>query len=143
MRALTVSAHGGLEQLQIVTDLPVPPLGSSTDVRVRIHAVALNHLDLFVLRGLPGMTLRPRETILGGDAQQNADRMRSLLAGQESGPLAEMVALNAGAALYVTGRADGVADGVRQASEALRTGRAAATLDALATRSRALAAVTA
>ena len=59
MRALTVSAHGGLEQLQIVTDLPVPPLGSPRDVRVRIHAVALNHLDLFVLRGLPGMTLRP------------------------------------------------------------------------------------
>jgi NADPH:quinone reductase-like Zn-dependent oxidoreductase len=59
VRALTVSAHGGLEQLQIVTDLPVPPLGSPRDVRVRIHAVALNHLDLFVLRGLPGMTLRP------------------------------------------------------------------------------------
>jgi NADPH:quinone reductase-like Zn-dependent oxidoreductase len=27
---------------------------------VRIHAVALNHLDLFVVRGLPGMTLRPQ-----------------------------------------------------------------------------------
>ena len=60
MRALTVSAHGGLEQLQIVTDLPVPPLGPPSDVRVRVHAVALNHLDLFVLRGLPGMTVRPR-----------------------------------------------------------------------------------
>lgn len=60
MRALTVSAHGGLEQLQVVADLPVPPLGASTDVRVRIHAVALNHLDLFVLRGLPGMTVGPR-----------------------------------------------------------------------------------
>ena len=60
MRALTVSAHGGLEQLQIVTDLPVPPLGAPSDVRVRIHAVALNHLDLFVLRGLPGMTARPQ-----------------------------------------------------------------------------------
>jgi len=49
-----------LEQLQIVTDLPVPPLGPPSDVRVRVHAVALNHLDLFVLRGLPGMTVRPR-----------------------------------------------------------------------------------
>jgi NADPH:quinone reductase-like Zn-dependent oxidoreductase len=60
VRALTVSAHGGLEQLQIVTDLPVPALGAPSDVRVRIHAVALNHLDLFVVRGLPGMTLRPQ-----------------------------------------------------------------------------------
>jgi NADPH:quinone reductase-like Zn-dependent oxidoreductase len=48
-----------LEQLQVVTDLPVPPLVSPSDVRVRIHAVALNHLDLFVLRGLPGVTLGP------------------------------------------------------------------------------------
>jgi NADPH:quinone reductase-like Zn-dependent oxidoreductase len=60
VRALTVSAHGGLEQLQIVTDLPVPPLHAPSDVRVRMHAVALNHLDLFVLRGLPGMTMRPQ-----------------------------------------------------------------------------------
>jgi NADPH:quinone reductase-like Zn-dependent oxidoreductase len=60
VRALTVSAHGGLEQLQIVTDLPVPPLVAPSDVRVRMHAVALNHLDLFVLRGLPGMTVRPQ-----------------------------------------------------------------------------------
>jgi NADPH:quinone reductase-like Zn-dependent oxidoreductase len=46
-----------LEQLQVVSDLPIPALGSPTDVRVRVHAVALNHLDLFVLRGLPGITL--------------------------------------------------------------------------------------
>lgn len=59
MRALTVSAHGGLEQLKIVTELPMPTLRSPTDVRVRMHAVALNHLDLFVLSGLPGVTLHP------------------------------------------------------------------------------------
>ena len=59
MRALTVSAHGGLEQLQVVTDLRIPALDSPTSVRVRMHAVALNHLDLFVLRGLPGMSLSP------------------------------------------------------------------------------------
>jgi NADPH:quinone reductase-like Zn-dependent oxidoreductase len=58
VRALTVSAHGGLEQLKVVTDLPIPALQSPTDVRVRMHAVALNHLDLFVLAGLPGVTLR-------------------------------------------------------------------------------------
>ncbi len=59
MRALTVSAHGGLEQLQVVADLPIPALDSPGSVRVRMHAVALNHLDLLVLRGLPGMTARP------------------------------------------------------------------------------------
>ncbi|HEY2895644.1 MAG TPA: alcohol dehydrogenase catalytic domain-containing protein, partial [Gemmatimonadaceae bacterium] len=68
MRALTVSAQGGLEQLQIVTDLPIPSLGAPSDVRVRIHAVALNHLDLFVLRGLPGMTMRPRWVVCADGA---------------------------------------------------------------------------
>jgi NADPH:quinone reductase-like Zn-dependent oxidoreductase len=59
VRALTVSAHGGVEQLQVVADLPIPALDSPASVRLRMHAVALNHLDLFVLRGLPGASLRP------------------------------------------------------------------------------------
>jgi len=65
-----------LEQLQIVTDLPVPPLGAPSDVRVRIHAVALNHLDLFVLRGLPGMTL-PARWIVCADGAGTVDEIGS------------------------------------------------------------------
>jgi NADPH:quinone reductase-like Zn-dependent oxidoreductase len=67
MRALTIAAHGGIEQLQYRTDLPVPALAAPTDVRVRVHAAALNHLDLFVLAGLPGVTLTP-DWIAGADA---------------------------------------------------------------------------
>lgn len=66
MRALTISAHGGLDQVQYRTDLPIPELRAPTDVRVRIRAAALNHLDLFVLRGLPGVTITP-PWILGAD----------------------------------------------------------------------------
>ena len=90
-----------------------------------------------------GLAERPREAVLGGDALQNADLLRRLLAGTETGAPAEMVALNAGAALYVTGRANSLADGARQAADALRAGRATATLDALAATSRSLATVTA
>jgi NADPH:quinone reductase-like Zn-dependent oxidoreductase len=84
VRALTVSAHGGLEQLQIVNDLPVPSLGSPSDVRVRIHAVALNHLDLFVLRGLPGAKLRPGWIVCAdgaGTVDQVGSGVRELAAG--------------------------------------------------------------
>ncbi len=84
MRALTVSAHGGLEQLQIVTDLPVPSLVAPSDVRVRIHAVALNHLDLFVLRGLPGASVRPRWIVCAdgaGTIDEVAPGVRGLAAG--------------------------------------------------------------
>lgn len=66
MRAITISAHGGLEQLQFHSDLPTPELTTATDVRVRIRTAALNHLDLFVLEGLPGVTITPR-WIVGGD----------------------------------------------------------------------------
>jgi len=59
VRALTISAHGGLEQLAVRDDLPVPELRDTADVRVRVRAAALNHLDLFALGGLPGMTLIP------------------------------------------------------------------------------------
>jgi NADPH:quinone reductase-like Zn-dependent oxidoreductase len=59
VRALTISAHGGLEQLEVRNDLPMPELRDARDVRIRVRAAALNHLDVFVLGGLPGVTLAP------------------------------------------------------------------------------------
>ena len=55
-----------MERLEFRTDLPKPVLTTATDVRVRIHAAALNHLDLFVVGGLPGVTITP-SWILGAD----------------------------------------------------------------------------
>jgi anthranilate phosphoribosyltransferase len=52
-----------------------------------------------------------------------------------------MVALNAGAALLVAGRAADLADGVRQARAALGTGHAVATLERLVALSQSLARV--
>ena len=67
MRALTISAHGGLEQLQSRGDVPAPALAAATDVRVRVRAAALNHLDLFMIGGLPGVAITPPWTV-GSDA---------------------------------------------------------------------------
>ena len=67
MRGLTISAHGGVERLELRDDLPAPALRTPTDVRVRVHAAALNHLDLFVLEGLPGVTIVP-PFVVGTDA---------------------------------------------------------------------------
>lgn len=72
MRGLTISAHGGFDQVTVRDDLPVPTLGAPTDVRVRIHAAALNHLDLFVLAGLPGVTIVP-PWIMGADGAGTVD----------------------------------------------------------------------
>jgi len=67
MRALTISSHGGLDRLELRDDVPTPELRRPTDVRVRIRAAALNHLDLFVVEGLPGVTITPPWP-LGADA---------------------------------------------------------------------------
>ena len=55
MRALTLTATGGLENLQ-VQDVPTPAVSAADDVLVCIHAAALNRLDLFVVGGLPGIS---------------------------------------------------------------------------------------
>lgn len=67
MRGLTISAHGGLDRLELRDDLAVPALTSDSQVRVRVRAAALNHLDLFVVAGLPGVHVTP-PWILGSDA---------------------------------------------------------------------------
>jgi len=67
MRALTISAHGGFDRIEPRDDLPTPEVRSPEDVRVRVRAAAINHLDVFVIGGLPGVTIRP-PWILGTDA---------------------------------------------------------------------------
>ncbi len=53
--AMVIRAHGGPEVLERETiDIPEP---GPRQVRVRVRAVALNHLDLWGRRGLPGLKM--------------------------------------------------------------------------------------
>jgi NADPH:quinone reductase-like Zn-dependent oxidoreductase len=76
VRGLTISAHGGLDQLVYRTDLPKPE-PKRGEVRVRVKAAALNHLDLFVVAGMPGVTIIP-PWILGADATGIIDAIGDL-----------------------------------------------------------------
>ncbi len=66
MRALTLSAHGDLGQLEYRDDLPEPTPPGPREVLVRIEAAALNHLDLYMVGGLPGITIVP-PFVVGSD----------------------------------------------------------------------------
>jgi NADPH:quinone reductase-like Zn-dependent oxidoreductase len=57
MRACVLTATGGIDKLEI-TQVPDAPAPQAGEVRVAIHAAALNHLDLFVADGLPGTAER-------------------------------------------------------------------------------------
>ena len=56
MKALTISAQGGLGQLKFRDDLAIPELRALTEGHIQIAAGALNQLDLFVVAELPGVT---------------------------------------------------------------------------------------
>lgn len=64
-----------------------------------------------------------KEDLVGGNPRENAEITLSILNGQK-GPKRNAVVLNSAAALYVAGKADSIADGVRLASEIIDSGRA-------------------
>lgn len=55
MRAVHLVEHGGPEALRLV-DVPEPAPGPG-EVRVRVAAISLNHLDVWVRRGMPGVRI--------------------------------------------------------------------------------------
>jgi len=83
-----------------------------------------------------GLTKAAPESLKGGNAERNAAIIRSILAGAAGAPR-DVVLLNAGAALFVAGRAGSVRDGIAQAAVAIDRGHAGAVLDAMAIASRA------
>jgi NADPH:quinone reductase-like Zn-dependent oxidoreductase len=56
MRALTLTEPSGIGALR-VQDMPAPELSDPSDVRIRVHAAAINRLDLMLTDGLPGVSL--------------------------------------------------------------------------------------
>ena len=76
----------------------------------------------------------PRSTasIRVGSASESSDLILDILAGRQSEPAAETIAvINAAAALYVAGYATGLVQGVSMAIESIRLGRASEKLDQL------------
>jgi NADPH:quinone reductase-like Zn-dependent oxidoreductase len=72
MRAVVVREHGGVEALRLER-LPVPEPGPC-QVRVRVEAVALNFLDVWVRRGVPGHTF-PLPLVPGCDVAGTVDAL--------------------------------------------------------------------
>lgn len=124
--ALVVHA-GGMDELT--------PAAPADCLEVRPEGVRVLRLDPQELGVRP---CRP-EDLAGGAPAENADRLRRALAG-EPGAVADAIALNAGAALYVAGATGSLRSGVEAARETLAAGCAAVTLDRWVACSRRLAA---
>lgn len=76
-----------------------------------------------------GFTRGTKEDILGGTPAENAAATRAILAGEEKGHKRDSVLLNSGAAIFVGGKAESMAEGVEKAKELIDSGAALKKLD--------------
>lgn len=81
-----------------------------------------------------GLTSCKKEELVGGTPEENAQITLAILKG-EKGPKRNAVLLNAGAALYIGGKADSIADGIKLAAELIDSGKALAKLEEFKTES--------
>lgn len=82
MKAVVFSEHGGPEVLRY-TEVPDPVVGTN-EVLVRVRACALNHLDLWIRKGLPGISV-PLPHILGSDISGDVARVGAEVNGLAAG----------------------------------------------------------
>jgi anthranilate phosphoribosyltransferase len=116
--------------------------GSGLD-EVALHgftrALSLNGRKLEDLEITPeqaGLRRMSVDKIAGGTPAENAARLSTLLSGRGVGADTAIVALNAGALLMTAGKSSRLREGVDMAFDALRSGRASATLNAFVEASR-------
>lgn len=76
-----------------------------------------------------GFERAPKEAILGGEAEENAAILRSVLSGEERGPKRDIVLLNGAYALFTDGRARDIQEAIEILSETIDSGKAAEHLE--------------
>lgn len=89
MKAVLLNNHGGPEVLQY-GDFPTPPVLIGHTL-IKLHAAALNHMDLFVRKGWPGLKLEYPH-ILGADGAGEISELAPDVSGWKIG---DRVVINA------------------------------------------------
>jgi anthranilate phosphoribosyltransferase len=115
-RAWVVHGADGIDELSTTGHTKVAEVRDGS-----IHSFYVHPAQFGVSKSAPG-------DLAGGDAAENAAIIRRILDG-ERGPRRDVVLLNAGASLFVAGRADSVRSGIDQAGHAIDSGVASRTLE--------------
>ena len=116
--AFIVRGDDGLDDITTTTTTRVSELRNGT-----VKTYTLDPTTLGIPRAEP-------EALLGGAPEENAEIIVNMLKG-EKGPKRDIVVLNAGAAITVSGKADSLEVGIELASESIDSGEALAKLRAL------------
>ena len=116
--AMVVHGLDGLDEITLTGPTQVSEL---KDGEVKTYILSPEDL---------GLTLCAKQDLQGGDAAANAELLKRVLAG-EPGPALQVSLLNAGAAIYVGGKAESLAEGLVAARESVATGAALKKLEHL------------
>jgi anthranilate phosphoribosyltransferase len=125
-RALVVSSEDGLDEISVSAPTWVTELKDGRQSELRVVPEEL------------GVEPAAPDALSAGTPEHNAEIAREVLAGRP-GAERSVTLLNAGAAIYVAGRAGDLAGGVRAAEAAIDSGAAAEILERYVERSRRLA----
>lgn len=117
-RALVVRGEDGLDEITTTA-----PTRAAWWAEGRLRTLRIEPRELGIPRARP-------EDLVGGDAEENAARIRSILAG-DPGPARDVVLINAAAAIWVAGEVRDLAEGLERARASLDGGQARARLEAL------------
>jgi len=118
--AMVVHSHDGLDEISISAATHVCEV---VDGEIRDYTLEPEAL---------GVDRAPIEEIAGGDSAKNARIALAILSGETNGARRDIVAVNAGAALYVSGAVATLRDGVALASNTIASGAAMRKLKELA-----------
>jgi anthranilate phosphoribosyltransferase len=116
-RALVVHGKDGMDEITTSAETVVAEV---TDGDLKEYEISPE--DFGLARHAP-------DGLLGGDAHLNARILRDVLSGRENGAARDVILLNAGAAVFVSGRSETIEGGVRQAEESVALGAAEKALE--------------
>jgi anthranilate phosphoribosyltransferase len=132
--AQTVAAMGVQEAL-VVHGSGLDEVALHGDTRaVRLSRGSIKELEITPEEA--GLERAPLKVVTGGDVEENAARLKALLAGRAARAEEDIVILNAAALLLTAGRANTLLEGAELARDALASGRAAQVLDRFVEASR-------
>ena len=125
-RAFVVHGSDGLDEITITGESKISEINKG---EVRTYYVTPEDF---------GIERAPMSAIYGGNAEQNAEIIRDILANR-GGPKQDVVLLNAAAGLVVGGKAGSLSDGIQIARKSIESGKALSCLNKLVELSQKLA----
>ncbi|MFC2057640.1 anthranilate phosphoribosyltransferase [Campylobacterota bacterium] len=119
-RACVVSSHDGMDEISLACNSSFAYVESNRILEGEINPETF------------GFKLAPKEAILGGDANFNAQITRDIFSGEESGAKRDIVLLNAAFALFVDGNVRDIQEAIEIAKSGLESGKASEHLKLMA-----------